>query len=253
MPTPEPGGAVPPIGALFTETIDDLSKNFGGYALATLGFLAVAVPVTMFLVFGVIIAVNILVAIGIAGSAAAADASGGDAGGLVALGGTFGTIGLAVLGFFGIILLAVTVASPFSASLQRAVAAHQRGEEPLSFNAAFRTWNQNVVAYAMVLLFVTGASFVGVMFCYVGALVPAVLFGFAPFMVALHGAGAGAALGATSRHARANLKDHLVYAGLVFVVNVVASQIPVLGQGFVTALTVRGYRKVFGDGAAPAV
>jgi hypothetical protein len=44
-----------------------------------------------------------------------------------------------------------------------------------------------------------------------------------------------------------------VYAGLVFVVNVVASQIPVLGQAFVTALTVRGYRKVFGDGAAPAV
>ncbi len=252
-PTHEPGGSLPPIGALFSETFDDLIKNIGPYVLAAVGFFVVVMPVGM--VAGMIGMVGMYVVLfgGIIGSAALGQAAGdSDVGGLITAVGSLGSFGLAFVAFAFFIAVSSAVGAPFGASLNRAIAAHQRGEGTLAFNSAFSTATQDIGSSLVVAALVAFAGLLGMLFCYVGALVPAVLFSFAPTMVALHRQGALAAFSRCARHAMANPGEHVVWALVYLGSAMVSAYIPVIGTAFLLALNVRAYRKVFGDGPEPA-
>lgn len=257
MPTPthEPGGGLPSLGALYSETLTDLTENLQGYAMAGLAFMAIVMPVSM---IGGIVAMVLMQAVlflGLAasavGSAALADATG--AGGPVMMLGSFGSVLVAIASSFAVITLMVGFLAPVSASVSRAIAAHQRGEAPLTFGGALGTMTQDPMAAMATLLLVTGGAFVGMLFCYVGALVPAILFGFAFTMVSLHRKGVMDALRISAKHAMARPAEHAAYALAYMATAMVAGSVPVLGHMFLMALGVRAYRKMFGDGAEPVL
>lgn len=256
IPVREAGGGLPSLGALYGETFQDLTQNIQGYLMVGLALIAVVMPVSFLVgfvgVFVMYAAMGAGIVASVAGGGAIGDATGDrDLGGLVAGVGSIGAIIVGFLVFFALIAVMSALFAPLSASLYRAVAAHQRGETPLTFGGAFSTVKQDIVPTAMVLLLVTGASFLGVMFCYVGVFVPMVLFSFAFMMVALHRKGALEALRISARHAMARPSEHLVYVLAVFGTSLVAAYIPLLGPMFLIALNVRAYRKMFGDGAEP--
>jgi hypothetical protein len=102
------------------------------------------------------------------------------------------------------------------------------------------------VTFAVVCMELTGA-----LLCGVGALVPMILFGFAPAMVALHRTGVREALGRCMRATLRRPLEHITY-NLAFA----ATAVPALGlfpigPGFLLALHVRAYRAAFGDGDVP--
>lgn len=250
----EPGGALPPLGDLFNESFQDFGQNIGGYLLATLGVMLVAFPVTMVLTMVGMVVMYAVIILGIVGSAVGGAALGEasqDAAGLMAVFGSFGSMfaGFFVMALF--VSLGVGLTAPLNASLERAIAAHQRGEAPLEFNAAFKTMGEGFMSAVTAQLLVTGASLLGVFFCYVGALVPLVLFSFVMPMVALHRKGAFEALSRCARHAMAHPSEHLTFGLVYFGMTLVASYVPIVGPAFMRGLKVRAYRKFFGDGAEP--
>jgi len=256
--TREDGGGIASIGALFSETLTDVMNNIVGYLMLGLALMAVAVPVgiiasiiSLIVLYGVM---GIGVFASVAGGSALEDATGDqDLGGMIGALGSMGSIAFAFLLFVGLLLFLTAAMGPLSASLYRAIAAHQRGEGTLSFGAAFSTITQDIGATMGAVLLVTLCTLVGVLFCYVGALVPAVLFTFALPMVALHRKGAFEALQRCARHAMAHPSDHGLFVLCYFGVSMVAAYIPLLGQVFVLAFAVRAYRKMFGDGPEPVV
>ncbi len=251
------GGHLAPLGTLFNETFEDLTGNLADYALAGLGLWIVVVPVSFVLSMAAVLGMYLVMMVGvvasIAGGVAAGEAAGDpDLGALIGGVGTLGSIGIAFLLMFGVIGMVSMCLAPFSASLMRGVAAHQRGEGKLEFKSVFSSIRQDMGSVCFILACTTIASMIGVCFCYVGALVPAVLFGFAPAMVAIHRAGAIDALRRCARGAMANPMQHLIFAAANLGVSLVAAYIPVIGMMFVMALQVRAYRSLYGDGAAPA-
>lgn len=256
--THESGGGIPSLGALYSETLTDLTQNIQGYLMVGLALMAVVFPISMVGSMVGMFAMYAVMGVGVLasalGGAAIGEATGEqDLAGIVTMFGSAGSflVGFAV--FFALIAALVGAMAPVSASLYRAIAAHQRGEGTLSFGGAFTTVRQDIVPAATVVLLVTGMSFVGVFFCYVGALVPAILFSFAFTMVALHRKGALEALKICARHGMARPSEHVVF-GLAYVgTALVAGYVPLLGHMFLMALSVRAYRKMFGDGVEPVL
>ncbi|MFN7144148.1 MAG: hypothetical protein ACK4YP_10250 [Myxococcota bacterium] len=250
-PTLEPGGGTLAIGPLVSAALRDLTDDIQGYALATLGLLALALPVGMVvgtvLMFG--LNVSLFVGIGVAGLGGALDDP--DLAPLFGLGGVLGGAASAFLVLVGAIGFAAAALAPVNASLTRAIAARQRGEAPLTFSSGFATIGEAPFASVLAAGIVAAASLFGMLFCYVGALVPAALFAFVPAMVALHRRGVLDALTRCARHAAAHPGEHLVFAVVYMLVSMVAANIPVFGHAFLLALNVRAYRTVFGDGAEP--
>lgn len=257
-PTLEPGGGIPSISALFAETFTDVTENIQGYLMVALALMAVMIPFSLVLtfvgMFGLYMALGIGVFASILGGAAIGEATGdSDLGGIVTVIGSVGSSVLAFLVFFALILLMAAAMAPLSASLDRAIAAHQRGEAPLTFNAAFATIRQDMMSAFGAVALVSATSLVGVFFCYVGAFVPAFFFSFAFPMVALHRKGAREAMRICATHAMARPMEHFVFM-LAFVgTSLVAAYIPLLGPVFTLAFHVRAYRKMFGDGPEPVL
>ena len=232
-------------------------QNIAGYMMAGLGFFLVAMPVGMvlgflavFVMYGVMIGGSVVSMI--AGGAIAQGSGDQDIGALIGVFGSFGSFLVAFLCLFGLIGIVGAALAPLSASQIRAIAAHQRGEKPLEFSAAFSTFSQWMGPAIFTTGAVTVSTVIGVFFCYVGALVPATLLTFAPYMAAIHGKGAMESLRRSSGHAMAALGQHFVYILVYMGLSLVAAYIPVLGHAFLLALMVRAYRRVYGDGPEPA-
>lgn len=258
MTTREPGGGIPSIGALFSETLTDLTQNIAGYLMAGLALIVVVVPIAMIASTVGVVGLYAVMGVGVfasaLGGAAIGEATGdSDVAGLVTMFGSLGSSLLAFAVFFVFIAGLTGAMAPISASLYRAIAAHQRGEAPLTFGGAFSTVRQDVLSTAGALFLTTGATFVGLLFCYVGAFVPAILFSFAFTMVALHRKGAMEALSTCARHAMARPGEHATFVLAYIGTSLFASYIPVLGHMFMLSLAVRAYRKMYGDGAEPVL
>ncbi len=254
----EAGGGIPSIGALFSETLTDVMNNIVGYLMMGLALMAVAIPVGIFASIVSLIVLYGVMGVGVfaslAGGAAMQEATGDeDLGGMVGALGSMGSIAVAFLLFFAFLLFLAAAMAPLSASLYRAIAAHQRGEGTLTFGAAFSTITQDIGATMGTVLLVTICTLVGVMFCYVGAIVPAALFTFALPMVALHRKGALESMRLCAGHAMAHPSEHGLFILAYFGTSLVAGYIPLFGHVFVLALAVRAYRKMFGDGPEPAL
>lgn len=257
-PKHESGGGIPSLGAVFSETFTDLTENIGGYCMAGLAFVAVVFPVSMVGTLVGMFTLYLVMGLGVVASAAGGSAIGEatgdqDLGGVITAFGGLGSFVLGFIAFFLIVAVMVGVLAPVTASLYRAIAEHQRGGAPLTFGGAFATVGQDVGSTVGAACLLTLASMVGMLFCYVGALVPLVLFCFAFLMVALHRKGALNAMKICAAHAIARPAEHVLFCLAYFATAFIAGNIPVLGHIFMVALSVRAYRKMFGDAAEPVL
>lgn len=251
---PLPGGALPEVGKLLNETIAEFTDNFQGYLLAGLGHFLVLMPVTVVSV--------IVVYVGLMGGFVATLVLGGIGTVLLEqvlgdLGAQMGALLTTVLSMvvpavllFGMIGALVALLAPLNASLYRAIAAHQRGEQKLELTAAFTAAHTGIVPVVLVTLATVAIALALMMFCYLPALAVPILLPFAFGLVALGGVGPVKALTSSARHSTANLQWYVVYGLLSIVLGMVASNVPVLGMAFLCAFHVRAYRYVFGDGPA---
>jgi hypothetical protein len=231
-----------------------MTENVGGYLQVGLALIAVVMPVALLITFVGLFVLYGLIIVGAIASVGAGAAIGDatndrDLGGIVSGLGTMGSVLCSFVGFFGIMALGTAAIAPVSASVTRSIAAHQRGEGELTFQGAFSSIRQDMGANIAVVFLMMSLTLVGVMFCYVGALVPAFLFTFAVPMVAVGRVSALTALTRTARGAMARPMEHAAYAGAYFVTALVANYVPILGHAFLLALQVRAYRKVYGDAA----
>lgn len=252
----EPGGRRLAIGEILPETFQEFLQNIAGYLMGGLGFFLVAMPVGMllgfvavFVMYGVMIGGSLLSFV--AGAAVGGGTGEDELGAIIGMFGSMGSMLLAFVALFALIGLVGAALAPLSASLVRAVAAHQRGEKPLELSSAFSTFSEAMWPAILTTGLVTVATIFGAMFCYVGALVPALLFGFAPYVAYLHKKGGFEALRISARHAMAAPGDHFLFILVYFGMSMVAAYIPVLGHAFLVAMMVRAYRRMYGDGPEP--
>ena len=214
-------GGEPAILDVLNATIDDLRSAFVPSLLAGLGLLLVLLPVLVLYVSGVVAA--------------------------MLPGMLQEDLSLALSGFAGAMLIGlpvvVLVPAPFHHALMRSMAAHAEEGRDLGFGAAFRDLSRDlgkVLAYAVL---------VGVLFCYVGALVVWAFTGFGTQAVALDRLGPVAALRRSARHVLAHPTWHLGYLGIWFAIGVLVGNVPVLGYAvglpFLALYQVRAYRAWF--------
>lgn len=254
---PLPGGSLPDVGKLLAETFADFGDNIGPYLLAGLGHFVVLVPVVIVMVlvtYGVVFGGMLgTMAVGGALSGLLAEVAGDELAGL----GVSLTMVLSLLVtlalMVGMVALAGALLAPLNASLVRAIARHQRGEEALSFGSAFTHATDDLVATVLVAVATIGISLALLSMCYLPVLAVPVLLPFAGTLVALHRRGAVDGLRTAFRHSTGNLSWYLMFGLLTFVGGMVAGYVPVLGSVFMTAFHVRAYRHVFGDGPEPVI
>ena len=249
-----PGGETPALGELFKLTMDEFMKNIGPYALAGVGIMLASIPV----VFIAIFVGYILMVVGIFGAmfgvTAAAIAILPES--LMFLGPIAGGLLTIVVIFMGMTLLVSSVnalLAPFNASLSRAIAAHQRGEEELTIKAAFSSMTENLVSVIGTAIVLSLLATVLAAFCYLPMLLVPLFLAFAPGLVALHGMKALDAVKHAGGHAKLHLKWHGLYMLAFIGANLLASNIPVIGPAFMAALHVRALRMLFGDGESPVL
>jgi len=249
---PVEGGVEPDVGKVLNETIAEFTDDIGPYVLASLGHTLVVVPVVLIAVLVMYFGMFFVIFGGSFGAAAVAilmtELMGEAVGGLSMLAsqlllfaGIFG-----VIGAFGAGIAAIT--APLNASLVRAVAAHQRGEATLDIASAFGTATKDLVKVVGMAIIMGLLAMFLLMMCYVPVLVLPLVFGFASSMVHLHRKGPISAFTTSVAHFQKHPSFHLVFGALSIALSMVASYVPVLGPAFITALHVRAYREMFGDG-----
>ena len=253
--TPElfTGGELPDIGATLSETLNDVTENIGSYAMAGLGMMVVMIPYVLVMFFGIymlLIAVFFGGAIGVTGLTAMLPSELAGIGGVV---GILLTGGVSMVLFLAMLGVSSAIIAPINASLVRAIAAHQRGDRPLEFTAAFSAMGENVGAVILGTTLLTLLSIVLAMMCYLPALLPVIFLSFATPLIVLHSRGAMEGIRMALAHARSHLSWHLKYGVTHFLVLIVSSQIPVIGYMFAAAFHIRMYRKVFGDSQEPVL
>ena len=253
---PLAGGELPDVGKILTESFSEFGENLGPYLMAGLGHFLVVLPVvfvTVILVYTVIFGGMFgTMILGTMVSVALAEVSQslGDIG--IMLTSVLSMIVPLVL-MFGLIGLIGALMAPLHASLIRSIAAHQRGEEQLTFGSAFSHATDNLVSVVLVAFATTCISLALLTMCYLPALAVPVLLPFAGTLVALHGRGATNALRTAFKHSTGNLSWYVMFGLLTFAGGMVAGYVPVLGAMFMASFHVRAYRYVFGDGPETAV
>ncbi len=157
---------------------------------------------------------------------------------------TFGAMAAAMVCFQPVIY---TTLAPVHAGWMRAVAKPGDRLDPADVaRLAVRDLPSTLLCAAFVsmltlVLLVTGP----------GALLPLLLFGFAPSLVAIHRVPWRSALWMSARHVVANPGFHVGYLCGWAALAVVALNVPVFGPAFLVLLHVRVHRVVFGDGPVP--
>ncbi len=252
-----PGGEHPELAALFQETLSDFQDHFAEYLVAGIAQFAVTMAAVLVAVFAgyLLMTVGILVlGFALVGLLIAAEqALGDDAAALLMIPGQL-TMFLGFLvgaGMFGALMGGVL--APMHASLTRAVAAHQRGEQKLEPMAAFSTLTVRPVGAFVAGSMTAGLAVAGIFLCYLPALLVPVLFGFGGTLVALHPLGGLRALALSARHALANPSWALPFGLVSSVLLMVSGNVPVVGPMFVLSLQVRAHRYVFGDADEPVL
>ena len=137
--------------------------------------------------------------------------------------------------------------APINASLLRAVAKQQRGEEQLTIGSCFTTATQDLVPVLGVTLAISVLGSLLSLFCILPGLLVPLFFGFATSLVALHQARASDAMKIAAAHARGHLGWHAMYMVLHWVFTMLANNIPVLGPTFIAAFHVQATKALFGD------
>jgi hypothetical protein len=242
-----PGGQLPDIGTLVSESFTDFTENLAPYVLGYLGVVVVSVPVTILL----IIAIYFLMFVGMMAvmvvMVGAIAALGEDVGLVV---GVFAEL----VGFMGLFVMFAALGAvirafvaPFNASLYRAMAAQQRGEGDMEFGAAFQTIKQDIVPVVLVNVAYGMLIAVGLMMCYLPALLVPLCFGFADTLVALGRKTMGRAFAENFEHLKENPAWHGTYLAVSIGLMMVAQYIPILGTAFMVSLHVRTYRYLWGD------
>jgi hypothetical protein len=251
---PLPGGQLPDVGTLFSETMAEFMDNIGPYAMAGLGQMLVVFPVTfiaIFVMYGVL-------ALGWGGSIVLTGVLSGIAANvseelaeLVAMFGLLGSMFVPLLLMIPLFVGIIALFAPMSASLYRAMAAHQRGEKQLELGSSFSTMGQGLVSVIVAALIVGTLAMLGAMMCYLPVIAVSILFGFTMGFVALHRVGAMQAARMSMQHALAHLNWYVMFGILSLVLGMVAYYIPVVGPMFAVSFHVRAYRSLFGDGVEP--
>jgi hypothetical protein len=242
------GGSLPDLSRAFNDTLQSFTRDLGPYALAGVGLMVIVIPISMVLVF-VIYGGIALVAFG--SMAAQASHGGGGSGpdDLLALG-----IGLGSVGFYFLAILGMTVAlAPFSASLMRAIAWHQRGERPLGFDSVFSSFSRDLGSTIGVSFLAAMLGMVGVTLCFFPALIVGCFLVHAFPLVALHRLPAWRSIKLSAGYVNDALGWHAKYFGVVLLMNMIAGYIPIVGPVFAYAYMVRVYRELMGDGERPAL
>lgn len=245
---PCPGGEFPEIGTLLSESFAEFSENIGPYALGGVSRMVIVFPImflAIFLFYFVLFALMMVMVVAIALVAATLPEE------LAVLGALLVEL-LSVVGFIIVMLLFAMglggIVAPFNASVLRAVARHQSGEEELGFSAAYSTATRDVISVVASIVLITTVTLLGACLCYAPALIASFFLVFSFSFVVLHRLGAIEAIGASINHVRRHLNWHVGFFGIYFAILMVSGYIPILGPMFATAFFVRAYRNIFGDG-----
>jgi hypothetical protein len=252
-----PGGEHPEVGRLFQETLQDFQDHFADYLLAGLGQYVVTLVVVFASIIGGYVIGMVGGFVGVLGVAVLVgglqSSMGDDTAALLA-------IPLQLTLFLGLFVAAAgfgavigAILGPINASLTRAVAAHQRGDKKLTPMASFETVGERWTSAATAGFLLAGLAVVGLMMCYLPALLVPLLFGFGGSLAALHPLGGMRALALSARHVLAYPAWALPFGLISVVIALVAGNVPILGGAFATAFHVRAHRYVFGDGEDPVL
>ncbi|MCO4743461.1 MAG: hypothetical protein KC912_01645 [Proteobacteria bacterium] len=231
-------GELPEIGTVFNETLEDFTENIADYALAGLGFFIV----TMVLVFGAIFVLYGGMAAFMFGGIAVGTAVGGDAGPILAMIIMFGGIFISIFGFMAVL---VSIMMPIQASLERAIRDHHRGEGKLGFGSAFSTMFQDLPKIIGVGLLLVASSMLGILALYIGAMVTAWLFYWAPSLVALSGKSPIEAMKTSAGRVWEDKGGVGVLTVVAFLLSMVAAYVPIVGPMFGLSLKVRLHQAIF--------
>lgn len=245
-----PGGELPSIGEVLNDAWQIFSRDLGPYAWAGFGQLVVLMPVVMVALI-VIYGGMALVFVGAFMLQSASHAAAGAEGGASAVSWVAGLgVGTAMV---VVLSLLTCVAALSRASLERAVARHQRGEGPLGFSSAYDTITQDLWKVIGVTLLTVVLVMAGVILCYLPGLCVALALSAALPLVVLFRQAPMAAVRESFSLVRGNLVFFIKVYGVTILVGMIAANIPVLGPAFMMALTVRLYRQLLGDGETPVM
>lgn len=253
---PVQGGQALDLSKLLTGSLNDVMDNMGGYLILVLVKAAIYIPVVLCCVMLAYFLMFVVMFGGMLGgivlSMSAGVAVGGDAGeGVLTLGIllTYFLVLLAIIPTMMLAMMPIMCLAPLNAGAMRAIAKHQRGEITLKGTEFLALSGKNALSMILVETAVFFCICVGLLFFYVGALVPLVLFIFAPGLVALHGMGWLEAMRTSARIVINKFQTLGVYALVYFAISMAAGYVPFLGAAFMYSLHTRAHRHVFGDDA----
>lgn len=223
-----------PVLELLPQWFEVYKKDFAAFILASLGIMAVTVPLSFAMVIGLYAAIFVGMVPGMAME---------DEGVLL-----LGMLGTTVLGTVGMIAVFILVLTPIQASFTRAVDAHITHGQPISIGAAFSTITEDlgrVLGYAVLH---TTLMVVGLMFCYLPGLLFAVVTSFAWQHVVLGKKGGMEAIKESIAHVQAHAGWHVAYIGITMAMALIVTYLPLVGYfiapGLLTGWQVFVYRKV---------
>ncbi len=244
-----PGGELPLVTDLMSETITDITDDMGGWAMGGLGFWLASMVVTMISIPVLYIAIfggmfgGMFVGFGFGAAIGNED-----------LGVLLGTL-LMILAMFGAMFAFVGILTatfmPMTGSMYRAVRDHQLGERTMHIGSAFDTATVGIVSIILAGLLSGLLGTMGLFFFYIGALVVHALLHLMVPAVALHRVGplegARMSIGQLMKEPGWSLG----FWGLSLVIAMIGAYIPVLGTMVWFVFVTKGYRAVFGDGETP--
>lgn len=227
-------GKLPSVTKVATEVLQDLFANFGAYLLCGLGTWVVLFPVVL---GGVVLTyASLLVPLLVWEDEQLAWM-------------------LFIPTFMVFVLTMVVVSAPLQAGVARAALAWQRDGEPMGFGSAFRYATADLWAVIGLELLIALMALVGAVFCYVPALIVALLTSLAFPALVVHRLGATGSLSASIEHVRKHIGWHAGFWGLGLGMLIICQNIPVIGAFLSLPLfynyQIRVYRQVFGDGDEP--
>ncbi|TVQ93102.1 MAG: hypothetical protein EA397_04835 [Deltaproteobacteria bacterium] len=248
--SPTPDGALQSPVEIATESINVLMDNVGPLLMAILAqvlsvFVAsfVIVPLSICCLYGCMIgSVPTGMAVGAVLHPLLGDGGAGTIGALIT---TFMFIGSFVL-FYGILIVGLLlVVAPISGGTLRVIDEHLRGVSEASFGAVFKKAGEQPAKDIFSNGIFSVALLVGMLFCYIGALIPAVLLMWFPFACELDGKSIREGLTRSIRILREQPGWVLTTFAVGFVANMVAGMIPLLGPLYAIVFMVRCYRVAF--------
>ena len=234
-----PAAALPRVADILTESLNAMSADWKGYFLVGLGYTLATIPLIVAAVLGVY--AGMLPGLLAAGATQDATAA------IIGF-----AVGLSAAGAFLLAIL-VVVSGPLTAGLYRAMAANLDDGAPLTLGGSFSSLFRDLGRIVPVVVAQLALTLSAAMFCYFPGLVVAAALHFALPAVVLSRVGPVDALRASARLFRQHPGWGVGAWGVGFLILLVSSNIPFVGNAFGTPLYVgyqlRLFRRAFGVGA----